>query len=636
MLNFSLRLRLLSLIVTMCVANSTMGFDVFWDGGTGPWTNGSNWDIEATPDGGLEDVAVINNGGTATLNTLAPDGAAGLALGYAVGASGTLIIQNGGSLTLIETAGAAVNVPPNGAANIGFEGGTGGEGDSGLLEIQGGGSLTAVYFDINQHGTLRIGTGTGAATATTSTGSLFSNGTLEVIGPGHNVSIAANLNFEEKAEGNSRYVPHITALNNGISVIDVTGNAVLGGSIVPVFDGYTPQVGDSWDLIDATEVQGDIDVDPSNAPAAAPGTLYTTRVVTGGNGQILQLGLEAFATLRVNTSTGAVSLVSESGDPIDMVGYSILSPAGNLNPAGWNSLTEKNLTGWEEAGGTATAVSELNAENSLALTTTPINLGSSLYVPPTEFGIAPDIAFEYGVDGAMTATEGIVEYTGANAVNNLMLTVDPTSGEGQLKNSSGFVIDLLGYSILSDSGSLDATSWMSLEEHGAAGWDEAASDEFSLNELVPLDPAATLTAQQAYSLGNIFETSGSRDLELEFTMLVDGVPEIRQGVVQYAEIVAIPGDYNNDGAVSLADYTVWRDNLGAVDESAINNNGDGGGITISDYTFWKSSFGNPGAGAGAWAAASAPVPEPSALASILIAFFGLSLAYVRQRALCRG
>ena len=54
----------------------------------------------------------------------------------------------------------------------------------------------------------------------------------------------------------------------------------------------------------------------------------------------------------------------------------------------------------------------------------------------------------------------------------------------------------------------------------------------------------------------------------------------------------LSGDFNNDNVVNLADYTVWRDNLGATDESALMGNGDGlGGIDAGDYAIWKQNFG---------------------------------------------
>ncbi|MCO6043652.1 cadherin domain-containing protein [Aeoliella sp. ICT_H6.2] len=53
------------------------------------------------------------------------------------------------------------------------------------------------------------------------------------------------------------------------------------------------------------------------------------------------------------------------------------------------------------------------------------------------------------------------------------------------------------------------------------------------------------------------------------------------------------GDFNRDGRVNLADYVVWRNNLGASDESSINDNGDGmNGVDAADYQLWKDNFGN--------------------------------------------
>jgi hypothetical protein len=86
---------------------------------------------------------------------------------------------------------------------------------------------------------------------------------------------------------------------------------------------------------------------------------------------------------------------------------------------------------------------------------------------------------------------------------------------------------------------------------------------------------------------------------------------------------ATTGDYNGNGVVDAADYTVWRDTLG----QSVASPGDGadgnlsGTIDPGDFTFWKEHFGElvPGPGAGAAAAA---VPEPAAA---LLCLLGLAL-----------
>jgi hypothetical protein len=74
----------------------------------------------------------------------------------------------------------------------------------------------------------------------------------------------------------------------------------------------------------------------------------------------------------------------------------------------------------------------------------------------------------------------------------------------------------------------------------------------------------------------------------------------------------LEGDYNLDGTVNAADYTVWRDG-GSPDD------------TIAGYNLWRANFGNSGSGVG-----SSSVPEPSS--SILIAMLAAGFAlWTRQR-----
>lgn len=54
----------------------------------------------------------------------------------------------------------------------------------------------------------------------------------------------------------------------------------------------------------------------------------------------------------------------------------------------------------------------------------------------------------------------------------------------------------------------------------------------------------------------------------------------------------LPGDYNDDGVVDLADYTVWRDQLGAA-FTLPNETATDGFVTLEDYEVWKSGFGAP-------------------------------------------
>ncbi|MEN0110229.1 MAG: dockerin type I domain-containing protein [Planctomycetota bacterium] len=78
------------------------------------------------------------------------------------------------------------------------------------------------------------------------------------------------------------------------------------------------------------------------------------------------------------------------------------------------------------------------------------------------------------------------------------------------------------------------------------------------------------------------------------------------------------GDFNNDGVVDAADYTLWRDAqaTGVFDASA-DANGDGA-IDVMDYNVWFTTFGDAAPSSGA------TVPEPTAAALALSAAAALA------------
>jgi hypothetical protein len=91
---------------------------------------------------------------------------------------------------------------------------------------------------------------------------------------------------------------------------------------------------------------------------------------------------------------------------------------------------------------------------------------------------------------------------------------------------------------------------------------------------------------------------------------------------------SLAGDFNGSTKVDAADYTVWRDHLGAADESSINNNGDHlNGVDAADYVIWKNGFGDM---AGAGGVAGGSVPEPASWFGLLMGAVA-GLRWLRRR-----
>jgi hypothetical protein len=140
----------------------------------------------------------------------------------------------------------------------------------------------------------------------------------------------------------------------------------------------------------------------------------------------------------------------------------------------------------------------------------------------------------------------------------------------------------------------------------------------------------TINGDQMAATGTQYLTSLTADpvqstasgLGNSFTASIPG----RSIMVLILSPVPIPGDYNNDGIVDAADYTVWR---GMAGQSGANLAADGTGpdgtpdgvVDDLDYQFWADRFGNTSAGSGA--GATSAVPEPSTLTMVAVGIMAL-------------
>ena len=87
--------------------------------------------------------------------------------------------------------------------------------------------------------------------------------------------------------------------------------------------------------------------------------------------------------------------------------------------------------------------------------------------------------------------------------------------------------------------------------------------------------------------------------------------------------VALSGDFDGNGIVDAADYTIYQDNLG-LDSAVLNGNGSGAAtVGQADYALWKANFGATSASS----SGANMIPEPSAL---LLALLALAIASPRR------
>jgi hypothetical protein len=122
--------------------------------------------------------------------------------------------------------------------------------------------------------------------------------------------------------------------------------------------------------------------------------------------------------------------------------------------------------------------------------------------------------------------------------------------------------------------------------------------------------------------GTLYTTTGTSITTTSVTGLgnsfaVSGIP----GRTIYTYIIPqrLSGDYNGDGIVDAADYTVWQDTAGqtganlAADGTGPSGTPDGV-VDNLDYQFWVDHFGATSAGSGA--GSSVAVPEPASVVTL--------------------
>jgi hypothetical protein len=130
----------------------------------------------------------------------------------------------------------------------------------------------------------------------------------------------------------------------------------------------------------------------------------------------------------------------------------------------------------------------------------------------------------------------------------------------------------------SHAGPFSGLLWMSTVNDRPSGEPDIVSGilqvsqfRWMLQDLVPFENRVSVEIENHGSQGALFES----------TAFFYVIPEPE----------AIPGDYNGDGTVDLADYTVWADHYGQSGPDVAGDGNNDGTVDLADYTVWADHYG---------------------------------------------
>ncbi len=294
----------------------------------------------------------------------------------------------------------------------------------------------------------------------------------------------------------------------------------------------------------------------------------------------------------------------------------------------WVTVVDKNSVLWENGVGTAltTVLEGASAINDAGQVAGAAGGHASRYDGTAGNGsITHDLGTLGGTTSGSAAINnsgqvvGISSTTGDTALHAFRYTGTPGAGGvmadlGALGESSqatdindaGFVV---GLAQPSAGGESWATLW--LNDVGATivdldAWLDAVNPTLGaywrLRSASGINNDGLVTGDGTYDDGPGGLSDGYRAFVLDVSSLV----------------FAILGDFNLDGVVDAADYTVWRDGLGST-------------YTQADYAVWKSHFGETsGIGSAGASPSRIGVPEPPAFALAAACVLGLFICARRR------
>lgn len=211
---------------------------------------------------------------------------------------------------------------------------------------------------------------------------------------------------------------------------------------------------------------------------------------------------------------------------------------------------------------------------------------------------------EYGMVQTLSETlEAYTIYTLEVDVGNIASGTSMGGGFFNLDGLPGYRVDLLAGGEL-------------IDQDNNLLFGSIADGQFGMSSFSFSTGAAHAQLGQALgirlvNLNEVDPSAPNADLEVDFDN------------VRFSAVPAVAGDYNFNGTVDAADYTVWRDAFESGSGGLDADGNDDGTIDLVDHAFWASRFGDT-------VVSGVTVPEPSTVVLLFGAIVGLASRYAAR------
>ncbi|MCO6042315.1 M10 family metallopeptidase domain-containing protein [Aeoliella sp. ICT_H6.2] len=397
--------------------------------------------------------------------------------------------------------------------------------------------------------------------------------------------------------------------------VNVATDGFLDLDGVTTFRGGTYTGGGSIVLNNDTAVESDTTVEVSRfdldgdsfgqtVTLNAPLTLNVDYIDTGNNNfnfDTIDINFNGRLAVNLNTSS-AWTMASTLNINFGLFPQTVLDGVG------------VNITGTLNADGSSVVAAPLDVSGTFHFVDTQsrVTLSSAPFVRLSEHVIRTGATIDgggtlvIGSTALLTLEDGV--QIGENVENQGELQIGNSPGAAQVgfysqSANASWHVEIAGTPRSGEFDQLDVVGQADL----AGVLDVLLNDEYTPNVG---DEFTVLTANRISNTFDELTVADEADI-LNVTLVALYSPNT---VVLRIENIGLWGDYNGDGVVNAADYTVWRNNLGSP-AGTLPNDPHGSPIGTFQYETWKSSFGNT-LPESALRQLSA-VPEPSAIAFVV-------------------